>query len=200
MRRRLREVQAERQHLVLAALRNQAAIELGSLRDVIGVEDGLANRNRVGCAEFRCLTGCFVGEERSPTQSVQDAIHDEEDGHLQQQRQTRGQGIHLVLLVELHHLFVELLAIVFVLGLKLLHFRLQALHFEHALGALQGQWGDQHHHGERNECNSDRIVMRQRIELRYEPSGTFKHGLHHFLRKNVWNGVITTRTKGAATQ
>ena len=197
---RLRQVKAERQHLVLAALGNKAVIELGGLGDVIGIEDDLANWNRIVFAEIRRIAGRFIGEERWSAQPTQNPIHDEEDGHLQEQRQTRGQRIDLVLLVELHHLFVELLAIVFVLGLKLLHFGLQALHFEHALGALQSQWGDQHHHGERNERNSDRIVMRQRIELRYEPSGTFKHGLHHFLRKNVWNGVITTRTKGAATQ
>ena len=131
---------------------------------------------------------------------MQHAIHNEEDRHLQQKRQTRGEGIDLVILIELHHLFVELLAVVFVLGLELLHLGLQALHLKHALSALQRERGDQHHDGERNERNSDRVVMRQRIELRYEPGGTFKHGATSLSEKNVWNGVITARTKWATTQ
>ena len=175
MRRRLRQVEPERHHFVLTSQRNQALIQLGCLGDVIRVEHGLADRNLVRGAELRCFTGRSVGKRRRTAQTMQHAVHDEEHRHLQQQRQARGQGIDLVLLIELHHFFVELLAVVFVLSLELLHLGLQTLHLEHALGALQRERCDQDHHGKRHERNGDCVVVGERIELGNEPGGTFKH-------------------------
>ena len=80
-----------------------------------------------------------------------------------------------MLLVELHHLFIELLAVVLVLLLQATHLGLQGLHLEHSLGALEGEGGDQQHDHERHKGDRDCIVMRKAVKLVYEPGGCIKH-------------------------
>ena len=64
-----------------------------------------------------------------------------------------------MLLVELHHLFVELLAIVAMLVLQFAHLRRKPLHLKHPLGALEGQWsGDRHDHRSDQRNRNDVIV------------------------------------------
>ena len=80
-----------------------------------------------------------------------------------------------MLLVELHHLFVELLAVALVLLLDLLHLGLEALHLQHRLRALEGQRGQQDHHREGEERDGDGVVGDQAVE----PSQDGGDGVEH---------------------
>ncbi len=62
---------------------------------------------------------------RSRGQPAQHAVEHDEHGHLDQERQAPAERVDLVLLVELHQLFVELLTIALVLLLELLHLGLE---------------------------------------------------------------------------
>jgi hypothetical protein len=96
---------------------------------------------------------------------------------LGQQRQTRGHRVDLVLLVELHHLFVELGAVVAILVLQLAHLRRQLLHLEHALGALERErCGDGHHHGG-DHRDRDGVAVRQTVEPRQQGGRNLEHRL-----------------------
>ncbi len=135
--RRLRQVDAERLHRVLPEERLvQGRVDRKIARDEAGI-------GRLGlvpeCPPHRRGDG-LSGAVGLVGQAVEHPEHDEEDGHLRHQRQTRGHGIDLVLLVELHHLFVELRLVVAMLVLQLAHLRREPLHLEHALRALQREW------------------------------------------------------------
>src|ERR1700716_1793412 len=56
-----------------------------------------------------------------------------------------------LLLVELHHLFVELLAVALVLRLQLLDLGLQPLHRQHRPRRLRGQREQDEHHRDREQ-------------------------------------------------
>lgn len=58
--------------------------------------------------------------------------------HLYDQRQTAGQRVHLVSLVQFGDFHLELLFVVFVFILQGLHFRLQILHRFHRLDLFDG--------------------------------------------------------------
>ena len=141
---RLRQVEAERHHgvfaeqgLVQRGVDRQEARDETRVIGLGGVAEGAPHRRR------NRQRGAFglVG------QAVQNLEHDDEHRHLRHDRQTRGHRVDLVLLIELHHLFVELGLVVAVLVLELAHLGGQALHLEHALGALQRQrCGDRHDH------------------------------------------------------
>ena len=119
---------------------------------------------------------------------MEDLEHDDEDRELQQQRETRGQRIDLVLLVELHHLFVQLLAIATVLLLQPSQLRLQPLHLEHALGGLQLEGcGDEHHH-QCDHRDGEDVVVGEVVELGQQPGRSLEqtkgdHASARFRRK-----------------
>ena len=69
-----------------------------------------------------------------------------------------------MLLVELHHLFVQFLTITLVLVLQFLHLRLETLHFQHSLGALHGERGDEKHDGNGHQRDGDGVVVHPSVE------------------------------------
>ena len=115
------------------------------------------------------------GTVRLVRQAVEDAEHDEEDGHLRHQRQTRGHGIDLVLLVELHHLFVELRLVVAMLVLQLAHLRREPLHLEHALGALQRQRRGHGHDDRGDHRDGGDVAAREAVEPRQQNGRNREH-------------------------
>ena len=80
-----------------------------------------------------------------------------------------------MLLVELHHLFVELGAVVAVLGLQLAHLRRQPLHLEHALGALQRQRCGDHHDDDGDQGDRCGVAVGQAVEPGEQPRGQVEH-------------------------
>ncbi len=90
-------------------------------------------------------------------------------------RQTRRQRVDLVLLVELHHLFVELGAVVAVLGLQLAHLRRQPLHLEHPLGALQRQRRGDHHHDDCDQGDRRGVAVGEAVEPGEQPRRQVEH-------------------------
>ena len=106
-----------------------------------------------------------------------------------------------MLLVELHHLFVETLAITLVLVLQLLHLWLQTLHLQHSLGALQGEWGDEQHDGQSHQSYGNGVVVRPSVEGVDEPGKWLKHG-EPFLGMPFggWDGVESGRSEWATPQ
>ena len=150
---------------------------------------------------------------------MQDSEHDDEHRHLSHERQTGRHRVDLVLLVELHHLFVELLAVAAVLVLELAHLRGQSLHFKHALGALEDQRRDHQHHDHGDHADRQGVVAGQCIQPGQQCSGYFKDASEHgsdFLTScgdgigridmiddavvGEWNGVETRRAERAAAQ
>jgi hypothetical protein len=71
-----------------------------------------------------------------PKVEADDLVEPDEQRHLHQQGQAASERVHAVLFVELHHLFVELLAVVLVLLLELLDLGLDDLHLSHRLRLL----------------------------------------------------------------
>ena len=139
-----------------------------------------ADRASVAAGVEHRLGDQLVATGRRVGHAVQDPEHDDEDRHLRHQRQARGHRIDLVLLVELHHLFVELLAVALVLVLQLAHLRRQPLHLEHALGALQVERGDQQHHHHGDHRDRDRVVGGDRVEPGQQRGWDFEDaGDHH---------------------
>ena len=96
--------------------------------------------------------GVEVGRLRDVLVRVaHDAEERQEDRHLHQERETTRERVDLVLLVELHHLFVELGAVVLVLRLELLDLRLRPLHGHHRLGLLGREREHHQHHEDREQ-------------------------------------------------
>jgi hypothetical protein len=112
-------------------------------------------------------------------EAVQHPVHDDEHRHLQQQREARGHRVDLVLLVQLHHLFVELLSIAAVLLLQLAHLGLQLLHLEHALGALQHERGSDDHHDHGDHRDGDDVVVREAVEPGQQRCGRLEEAGDH---------------------
>ena len=90
----------------------------------------------------------------------------EEHRHLHQEGQTTRERVDLVLLVELHHLFVELGAVVLVLRLELLDLRLRPLHGHHRLGLLGRQREHHQHHEDGEQDDGDPEVRDDPVEER----------------------------------
>ena len=112
--------------------------------------------------------------------SGEHAVERQEDRELEHQRQAPAQRVDLVLLVELHHLFVELLAVpTLVLGLEGLDLRLQLLHLLHRARLLDRQ--RQHHQpdGCGQQDDGDEEVEELVEELDH---GTATAGLSGFVR------------------
>ena len=165
------EVEAERQHLVALVERCE---QLGVLRDVTRVE-------RAVCAQ--------AGE------AVENAEHDDEHRHLSEQRQTRRQRVDLVLLVELHHLFVQLLPIVAMRLLQTTHLGLQALHLEHALGALQGERREDEHDRDGDQRDGACVAVHEAVELADEPGCCLEHG-SYLLEMTSWGSGTGSKPDG----
>ncbi len=92
----------------------------------------------------------------------------EEHRHLDQEGKTTRQRVDLVLLVELHHLFVELGAVVLVLRLELLDLRLRPLHRHHRLGLLGREREHHQHHEDREQDDRDPEVRDDAVEERQD--------------------------------
>ena len=75
----------------------------------------------------------------------------------------------MVVAIELTQKVIDKMAAVLILQAP--HLRLEQLHLEHALGALQRERGDQDHHGERDHPDRDGVVVGEAVVLGYEPSG-----------------------------
>ena len=90
----------------------------------------------------------------------------DEDRHLQEKGQTPAERVDLVLLVELHHLFVELLAVVLVLRLELLDLGLHPLHGDHRLRLLRGEREQHEPHRDREQDDRDTRVRDDGVEER----------------------------------
>ena len=168
--RRLAEIETELEHLELAVQRlEQPRVDRqvagDESVDLVSAPDDVEDRvgDRLGAAARRIR------------QAAQHAEHHDEDRHLRDDRQTRRHRVHLVLLVELHHLFVELLLVVAMLVLEPTHLRRDLLHLEHALGALQRQrCGDRHDH-DRHQGDRDDVTVRQVVEPRQHRGGNLEH-------------------------
>ena len=126
------------------------------------------------------IVGALAGRDHRPvdtgrSEPVQHAVQHDEDRHLDQEGQAPAERVDLVLLVELHQLFVELLPVALVLLLDLLHLGLEPLHLQHRLRALEGQRREQHHHREGEERDGDGVVGDQAVE----PSQDCGDGVEH---------------------
>ena len=122
-------------------------------------------------------------------QAVQHPEHDEEDRHLRHHRQTRGHGIDLVILVELHHLFVELRLVVAMLVLQLAHLGREPLHLEHALGALQRErGGDRHDDGGDHRQHRHDVAVGQAVEPRQQSRWNLEHRSAALLGRSTGEG------------
>ena len=88
-------------------------------------------------------------------------------------------GLTLCCLVQLHHLFVELLAVAAVLLLQLAQLGLQLLHLEHALGRLELQRRRDQHHDQGDHRDREDVVVGEVVELGEQPGGTFEQAGDH---------------------
>ena len=112
-------------------------------RDVaVGVEEGVRERDdpeQLGVAELLGLLGGQDALRGAVRGVVEQPEQREEDRHLQQDRQARGERVGPALLVELHRLLGETLPVVAVLLLQLLDLRLDQLHVAAGLDLLDEQ-------------------------------------------------------------
>ena len=138
------QVEPEGVHLAGDA---QVLVELRVVVEVARVEGAeVLERPPFGCRPARPKAAAHVlGVAVRVGEAVEHPVEDDEDRHLQQQRQAAAHRVDVVLLVELHHLLVELLPVVLVLRLQLLHLRLEPLHGHHRPGALERQRGEEDH-------------------------------------------------------
>ena len=136
-------------------------VRQAELREValVGVEVALRAGAERG-VQVGATWGCAC------TGSRHDAEEREEDRHLHQERQTTRERVDLVLLVELHHLFVELGAVVLVLRLELLDLRLRPLHGDHRLRLLRGEREQHQHHHDGEQDDRDPEVRDDPVEER----------------------------------
>src|SRR6266550_4821396 len=98
---------------------------------------------------------------REMSECVEEPDEDRQLGH---QRQTRGGRVDVVLLVELHQLFVELRPVALVLPLDLLHLRRVRLHVLHRVDLLHRQGNEQHPDDDREPDDRPRPGQAQRVE------------------------------------
>jgi hypothetical protein len=89
----------------------------------------------------------------------QGLVEGDEHRGLGQERQTPAERVDLVLLVELHQLFVELLAVALVLALDLLHLRRMRLERLHGVDLAHGQRHEED--ADENRQRNDRPGPRQ---------------------------------------
>jgi len=94
-----------------------------------------------------------VADKQLSVRDTERLVQRDEDRHLEQEGETTTKWVDLVLLVELHHFFVELLLVVLVFRLKLLDLRLHALHGDHRLRLFRRQrkQGEPHGDGQQND-------------------------------------------------
>jgi hypothetical protein len=132
-------------------------------------------------------------------QSVHCAEHDDENRHLCEKWEAGGERIDLVLLIELHHLGIQLLAIALELRLQAPHLGLQTLHLEHALRALQRERGDEEHHDNGNEADRDGVVVGPGVKRSNQAGGKFKHEGQQLSRVESWVSM-TVRGEGVVSR
>src|SRR5512133_2167526 len=94
----------------------------------------------------------------------QRVVETDEDRELRQQRQARRRRVDVLLLVELHQLFVELLAVALVLALDLLHLRRIRLHVLHRMDLLDRQRHEQHPYEHGQSADRPRPRQAERVE------------------------------------
>src|SRR5436305_15278466 len=90
--------------------------------------------------------------------------HGNEYRHLNNEGKATTKGINLAVLVELHNLFLLLLAILLVLGPDLVHLGLQVLHGAHALDLSDGQGKQQRAYDHRKDGNAEPPRRTMRVE------------------------------------
>ena len=154
-----REVDAEGVHVRLA---DERLVEGVAVVEVLGAE-ALAHRRGRDDAHLH-QPHLQAGELVRAGQPANHVEQDREDRRLDQQRKATTNGVDVVLLVERHHLFVELLAVVLVLDLQLPDFRLEPLHLDHRPGALEGQRGRDQHDDAGQKGDRHRVVRHQLVE------------------------------------
>src|SRR5918995_6171868 len=152
------EVVAEGVHLVLA---QERLVQLGLVAEVLGAEsvgDRAVAQTEIGDVVLQAYELGLVGQ---PPHHV---VEDREDRRLYEQRQASAHRVDLVLLVEAHQLFVELLPVVLVLHLQPADLGLQPLHLDHRARALEGQRRRDDHHDAGQQCDGDRVVGNELVE------------------------------------
>ena len=125
-----------------------------NLRGVDFRGDGLSDRTQGVHVTRTDLVAAFC----QGVDGVDRTVHREENRQLNEHWQARGEGVHTVLLIELGNLLLHALAgghirLALVLGLNLLHLRLNNRRASHALELLEVQRDDQHAHqnGQQND-------------------------------------------------
>src|SRR5918995_1008614 len=152
------EVVAEGVHLVLA---QERLVQLGVVAEVLRAEpvgDRAVAQAQVVDVALQAHELGLVGQ---PSHHV---VEDREDRRLDEQRQAAAHRVDLVLLVEAHQLFVELLPVVLVLHLQPADLGLQPLHLDHRARALEGQRRRDDHHDAGQQCDGDRVVGNELVE------------------------------------
>ena len=91
-----------------------------------------------GCGLFD-VTGLIVRADVVPEIDAEHVVQRDEDRELRHHREARGERIHLVLPVELHHLLVHPLLVVLEAFLELLHLRLEMSEPLHRVELLERQ-------------------------------------------------------------
>src|SRR5829696_4269332 len=91
--------------------------------------------------------------------TVDDLVEGEEERHLGEERPAAGHGVEAALLVERHHLLVELRLVVLVLGLELLDLGGQLLHDARRLHLLARQRDEQDPHGDRQHDDREPVAL-----------------------------------------
>ena len=99
----------------------------------------------------------------------EDLVQREQDGHLQQHRQTARQRVHAFRLEQLLHFLLLLDLVILVLGLQLFHLRLNGLHRGHTGEALlrDREKRSAHDHGQADDGHTE--VARQMEQLAQKP-------------------------------
>jgi hypothetical protein len=90
---------------------------------------------------------------------VDDLVEGEEERHLGEEWPAAGHGVEAALLVERHHLLVELRLVVLVLGLELLDLWGQLLHDTRRLDLLDRQRDEQDPHRDRQQNDREPVAL-----------------------------------------
>src|SRR5215469_5275535 len=106
-------------------------------------------------------------DERRMTQfdRVQEGlVQADEDRQLQRHRRASAQRIDVIALVEIHHLFLQLLVVVLELVAQALNLRLQALHLHHRSLSFDRQRQESDPDQHRDEDYVDAVIWRDVVE------------------------------------
>src|SRR5918996_1860019 len=108
-----------------------------------------------------------------------DRIQSDEHGHLKEEREAPAQRVDLVLLVQLHDLFVELLPVPLVLLLQRLDLGLDLLHLVHRSGLLQREGDQDDPNGQREKDDGHPVGRDGIVEEREDLAEPLQDGLPH---------------------